>query len=442
MPIKKNITQDTQEIIKSAEEILLDQVQQRYGRQKDIMRQNYYLEYCLHKTALYKLWYDDESYYKEADSMYVKPIHSPKSFWMNILYISCVVLWLVMLTLFLPFTKEYISMKSWSSSLLQSNQTERTVDDVTWWHAAAWSLGSPNLTPSFDTSVAVAGPVASQSQTSSINYAWFSKLRYYLVYGILWQLTPDTEFHGSAYDVLQNDSVLQSLLQIIKRSTLLLLLWLVFLWRDQVLIMLIKIVQKILGFFAIHIQFPQLWIRYDISERKILSYILPALRIGYIAQRKEYVMWNGTEWEHDPELIKLKSQKMKEIISEFDDILKNDQRVFQKDKLVSRLLRFFSLETALLFWLLFLRGYDIIVLDATTLNIIVWATVTQVVTMLIIIVKNLYPLHEKDDDTQPSSSIWLLQTFDEPTLLKNKNTEQNHTTSFENTSSSQVIPTI
>lgn len=148
-------------------------------------------------------------------------------------------------------------------------------------------------------------------------------------------------------------------------------------------------------------QFPERDIRYEISEKKILGYILPALRVGYIAQRKELVL---DKEERDTHLLEIRSRKMREVLEEFDSILQKDQELSQKDNLMSRLLWFFGIETALLFAILFLKGYGIITLDDTTLNIITGATILQVVTMLVLIIKNLYPQSTKEKNIKTSSS--------------------------------------
>lgn len=115
-----------------------------------------------------------------------------------------------------------------------------------------------------------------------------------------------------------------------------------------------KVVQKILSFFGIYVQFDKEKVYHTISERKILSYVLPALRVGYLAERKEAVI-DG----ENPQIISQKSNQMERIIRQFDTILQKDQAMFQKDKIFGKMVRFLIVETVVWFGILLLwgRGY-------------------------------------------------------------------------------------
>ena len=88
-------------------------------------------------------------------------------------------------------------------------------------------------------------------------------------------------------------------------------------------------------------------------------------------------------------------------MKQFDEILKEKQKRIQKTELLDKLLRFFGIESAALFMLIFLagiswNGHKVLDLNPLTLDILIGATILQVAGMLAAVVFNLYPSERGD----------------------------------------------
>lgn len=124
----------------------------------------------------------------------------------------------------------------------------------------------------------------------------------------------------------------------------------------------------------------------DYLEEKNINKILPAIRTQYIRDWRYLVLQEKS------------SEKMEILITKFDSILTERQKREQKWQVFSKLFWFFWIETFILFLLVWLNKKWALGIDNTTLQILVWVTITQVATMLIFIVKNLYPQDKENKD--------------------------------------------
>lgn len=114
-----------------------------------------------------------------------------------------------------------------------------------------------------------------------------------------------------------------------------------------------------------------------------INTLLPMIRLSYIYQ-----------WGINSEK---KFSDTQTIIKNFDVILEKAQKRAQKQKAFQLLFWFFAIETLLLFGIILSVWAEIIQISDTTLQILVWATILQVWSMLTFIVHHLYPQKEEDN---------------------------------------------
>lgn len=136
---------------------------------------------------------------------------------------------------------------------------------------------------------------------------------------------------------------------------------------------------------------------------KVFQYILPAIRVWYLWQWKDLVIkWKNKEDEYlKEEQIEKRAKELKLIINKFDEVLEEEQNREQKNIILTKLLWFFWIQFVILFIFLIINWNTILDLeidiDKWILQVIVWATILQVTSMLWVIVYKLYPVNKKDN---------------------------------------------
>lgn len=122
---------------------------------------------------------------------------------------------------------------------------------------------------------------------------------------------------------------------------------------------------------------------YDIFEEGNINKLFPVLRIEIIRSWKKLLVNNRIN--------EFTSRQIGELTILFDKILERKQDREQKEKIFKRLFLFFIMETIWLLFLILSVWFWILNISDTTLQILAWATILQVWTMLITITKYLYP---------------------------------------------------
>lgn len=120
-------------------------------------------------------------------------------------------------------------------------------------------------------------------------------------------------------------------------------------------------------------------------ENKVNT-LLPIIRLSYI-----YQLWINS-WEN--------FKDTQEIIKNFDEILEKSQTREQKQSAFKLLFFFFAIETIILFLVIVFVWLWKLDISDTTLQILTWATILQVWSMLTFVVHHLYPNPKEDKDNK------------------------------------------